>query len=276
MTEGRLDRFVPEGRPTRIITFGRTVATEIDDRDVPLLAAAVAYYAFVSLIPFVLLTIVVGSALAGETVVQLALDATSELLTPAGQEVLETALEADAGRGGATAVGFTVLLWGSLRLFRSVDRAFSLIYGATSASILKQLRDASLVLVAIIVGMMALVVVGTAIARLPVPAIQGASVVGLWVALLVAFLPLYVMFPDVRVGVREALPGAVFAATGFTTLGTLFGIYTTVAGGYALYGALGGVLLFVTWLYFASLTVLFGAVLNAVLAGRVGDWRTRE
>lgn len=276
MSEGRLARLVPDGRSSRVVAFGRTFATEARERDVPLLAAAVAYYAFVSLIPLTLLAVVVGSVIAGDQIARFVQQATSELLTASGQEILGTALEADAGRGGATVAGFVVLLWGTLRLFRSVDRAFSLIYGSSAGSLLKQLRDAVAVLIAIAVGMMALVVVGTAIARLPVPRVQGASLVGLWVTLLVAFLPLYVMFPDVGVGFREAVPGAIFAATGFTALGTAFGLYTTVAGSYALYGVLGAVLLFVTWLYFASLAVLLGALLNAVLAGRVGEWRGAE
>lgn len=276
VSQGRLARLVPEGRPARALAFGRTFLTESRERDVSLLAAAVAYYGFVSMIPLALLAVVVGSMLAGEEIARFAQRTTGELLTPSGQELLGTALEADAGRGGATVAGFVVLLWGTLRLFRSVDRAFSLIYGSTAGSLPKQLRDAVAVLVAITVGLMALVVVGTAIARLPVPSVQGAGLAGLWMTLLVVFLPLYVLFPGVGVGFREALPGAAFAATGFTALGTAFGFYTTVAGNYALYGFLGVVLLFVTWLYFASLAVLMGALLNAVLAGRVGDWRSEE
>lgn len=34
---------------------------------------------------------------------------------------------------------------------------------------------------------------------------------------------------------------------------------------------IGGVLVVVTWLYFASIVVLLGAALNAVLADRIAD-----
>ena len=54
---------------------------------------------------------------------------------------------------------------------------------------------------------------------------------------------------------------------GWTALATGFSLYAAVAGGFQLYGVIGGVLLLVTWFYFAGNVLLVGAVLNAVLAG---------
>ncbi|MFQ3293598.1 MAG: membrane protein [Halobacteriales archaeon] len=68
---------------------------------------------------------------------------------------------------------------------------------------------------------------------------------------------------------REALPGTVTVAIGWTLLGGAFSWYATTAGNFALYGVLGGVLLLLTWLYFGAMLVILGAVLNAVIAGRV-------
>jgi len=75
--------------------------------------------------------------------------------------------------------------------------------------------------------------------------------------LVVACFPIYYLFPDTTLTVREALPGAVFAAVGWTLLTT----------GSQLYGVIGGVLLLVTWVYFAGQLLLVGASLNAVLSG---------
>ena len=91
---------------------------------------------------------------------------------------------------------------------------------------------------------------------------------GLVVGLTVAFLPLYHLLPGEDVSVREALPGAVLAAVGWTLLQTGFRVYAAGAAGYETYGVLGGTLLLVTFLYVGAPLLLVGVVLNAVLAGR--------
>jgi hypothetical protein len=91
------------------------------------------------------------------------------------------------------------------------------------------------------------------------------------VVLTVAFFPMYVVFPDVDVTFREAAPGAAFAALGWTALAAGFGLYASNVGNFALYGLFGAALLLVTWLYLASIVIILGGVLNAVLGGRSAD-----
>jgi len=259
-------------RVERAVALARTVYDANQRLDVGFLAAAVAYYAFVSLIPLALLSFAVASAVGDGVLVAGAADALGGLLAPEGQSLLTTALEGEAGRGGATVAGVAVLLWSGLRLLRGLDRAFSRVYGEATESLPEQLRDAAVVLVATLGGIAGMAVVGALVALLPVLSpLRGAGVVVLWATLVVAFLPLYALFPDAEVSPRAALPGAAVAATAFVALGSLFGAYTAVAGGFAVYGALGAVLLLVTWLYFGSLAVVYGAVLNAVLAGELAD-----
>lgn len=62
------------------------------------------------------------------------------------------------------------------------------------------------------------------------------------------------------------LAGTVFAAVGWTILQGRFQLYAASAAQYQAYGAVGGVILFVTWLYLAGMLILFGAVLNVVVA----------
>jgi len=187
-------------------------------------------------------------------------------LTPAASVLLVDALTSATGRGGATVVGVTLSIWGALKVFRGVDVAFSQIYGTQNvASFLGNLRDA----------LAALVGIGVALAGFAVVASLGA-IFGVTVALsglallpilVVAFLPLYYLFPDTEVTVREIVPGTVVAAGGWTVLAMGFGVYASLAGGFQVYGVIGGVLLLVTWFYFAGQILLVGAALNAVLAG---------
>jgi membrane protein len=88
--------------------------------------------------------------------------------------------------------------------------------------------------------------------------------------LTVAFLPMYYIFPDEVVSVREVVPGALVAATGWTALSLGFQFYVG-ATSTASYGIVGAVILLITWLYFGGLVLLVGAAVNAVLAGRSED-----
>jgi membrane protein len=82
--------------------------------------------------------------------------------------------------------------------------------------------------------------------------------------LALALLPVYYVLPPVDVSLREVLPGAIVAAVGWVLLQAGFGVYATTAGRYGAYGIVGAILLFVTWLYFASIVVLVGGAVNAV------------
>lgn len=86
---------------------------------------------------------------------------------------------------------------------------------------------------------------------------------------MVVFLPLYYLFPDTGVEVREVLAGAVFAALGWTVLGGLFRLYAMYVSGVSVYGLLGAVLLVLAWLYLGALLLLLGAAVNAVRSGHV-------
>ena len=179
----------------------------------------------------------------------------------------------------APAVGVAVLLWSGLKLFRGMDVAFSTIYRSPfPTGIVDQVRDGVVTLGAVGVGIAATVAIGALIAAPDISfVVGGVDLVGVLgtVALLAgltgAFLPLYYVLPDDDVSVREALPGAAFAAVGWTALQTGFRYYTEFAGSYEAYGVLGAVLLLVTFLYFGGLVLLVGVVLNAVLADRIDE-----
>jgi len=233
------------------------------------LAAATAYYAFVSVFPLVLLVIAIGSLLGGDALAEAVLAAVSDVLSPSGRDVLRDALASGAGRGEATVVGVGVLFWSGLRVFRGLTLAFGTVYGTNEATtFLRQLRNAALALVSLGFGVVAVVVGSVALSRTGVVLPGVAQPIGIVLALTVVLLPLYVVVPDVPVGIREAIPGALTVAIGWTLLSVLFRLYAGNAGQFDVYGVVGGVLLFVTWLYFGATILLLGAVVNAVLAGQ--------
>ncbi len=248
-------------------TFREIVITVRDNR-ISFLAASFAYYAFVSILPILLLTFVLVSTLRGEELARLVLRRVTTL-TPTGSDIIRDALTGSTGRLELSVISFLALVWSAVKVFRSLDYAFSRIYDATNdPSLVEQLRDGIVVFAAMTVAAVLLVVVSIPTeflsAWLPLGGLL--DQVELFVGLLLAFFPLYYLLPPVRVSVLEALPGTVVAAGGWLVLQVVFGVYAEHATRYATYGALGGVLLFVVWLYVAGLLLLVGASVNAVLS----------
>jgi len=258
-----------DDRIENAVSLARRTVVATRDAEVSFLAAAVAYYAFVSLVPLLLLALAIATTFGGEAFARDVVDQAGTLLTSSGQDVAFEALSTSSGRGGATVVSLLVLAWSGLRLFRGLDKAFAYVYDAEEpGTLLDELRDAATVLFSVGVGVVAVVGVSTleAVASGPVADVVGP--LSLVVVLIVFFLPLYYVLPDVDLSVREVLPGTVAVAIGWTVLGAVFSWYATTAANFALYGVLGGVLLLLTWLYFGAMLVIVGAVLNAVIAGR--------
>jgi membrane protein len=248
------------------ITVARSVRNEMQEKQVTFLAGSIAYHAFISLLPLLLLAFIAFAAI-GSTNLQTQVISFARSLSPEVGNLAETTLESEQGRASASIVGILTLTWGALKLFRGLDTAFSEIYAAeTDDSILDQVRDGLIVLFAIGFAVIATIVAGTLLALFPaVPFIELLNPIVLIVALVIAFFPMYYLFPGVETTPRGVLPGTVFAAVGWTALQGLFQIYVQVVGSSAS-GVLGAVLLLVTWLYFSGLVLLIGAVLNAVLS----------
>jgi len=252
---------------TRAVSVGRAVVRTVREEEVSFLAAGIAYYMFVSLLPLLLLTLVVGTLAGGEAFAERIVAAAGDVLSPTASTLLEDALTSGAGRGGATVLGVGVTLWSALKVFRGLDTAFGRVYGTDGPdSILGELVDGLAALGGISIALVGLGVIGALGTVLGVQVALGG--LALVPVLAVAFLPLYYLFPDQEMTIREAVPGAVFAGVGWTLLGTGFNVYASQADSYQVYGVIGAVLLLVTWFYFAGQVLLVGAAVNAALVDR--------
>ena len=255
----------------RVVIALTNIAEIAKDRDLTFLAAGFAFYAFVSLIPLVLLALVVGSIVGGERVAEQLVLVAGDFLPEAGEALVVEALTTESGRAEATVVAVAVSSWGALKVFRGLSLSFDRIYGSEAVdSILEQIRDGVLVIGVIAVALA--LMIGVGIAMRIAPDVLPAGVPIGWLLLLTGlvgvFVPMYIILPPIAVSFREALPGASFAAIGWLVLQAGFQLYAANAGRYAAYGAVGAMILFVTWLYFAGIVILLGAAINVALAPR--------
>lgn len=256
------------------MAFGtvRSILELVKEQNVTFLAASVAYYAFISVIPLLLLALAIGSLLGGEAFAQQIVSTAQGQLSGQGATVVEQALTASSGRAGASVASIVALTWSALKVFRGMDLAFDEVYGLQAdTGLVGQVKDGLIVLAT--VGLAAVLMIGLGVvlgqaAQFGIPFIGVIGYVALVAGLVAVFMPLYYVMPPVEMTAREALPGTIVAAVGWLVLQVGFQIYAANAGDYAAYGLLGAVLLFLTWLYFAAVLVLVGAVVNVVLAGR--------
>lgn len=157
-------------------------------------------------------------------------------------------------------------------MFRGLDTAFSRLYDTgRHEGFIEKTVDGLIVIGGIAIATVAMFLAGTVYALFPqLPFMNVINLVLLTIALAIAFIPIYYVFPDVDVSLLEILPGAIVAAIGWTLLQILFQIYASFSSTAELYGVLGGILLLITWLYFGALVLLLGAATNVVLSARTG------
>lgn len=256
------------------VDIGRAVVEEVQENEATFLAASIAYYAFVSLIPLLAFVFIAATVIGGQDLANQIVAESGEYLAPSGQDALEDAITAETGRSGATIASLTVLLWSALKLFRGLDTAFSIVYDSgLDKSIVGQVANALIVFFSILLAVGGMLALGAVFALLPaIPFIGYVTPLFALVALSVVFLPMYYFMPDIdAMTVRDAIPGAILAGAGWATLNSLFGVYASNAGQYDAYGVIGAVLLLLTWLYIGGVLIILGAILNSVLMNRDND-----
>ncbi len=250
-----------------IVTTVRTIVTLGREKEISFLAGSIAFFAFVSLIPAMVLVLAVGALVGGEGFAVALVQLVESALSEEGSEVLTAALENTTGLAGASIAGLVVLAWSALKVFRALDIAFDRIYAVeTRSSIIRQLLNGAIVALAIGTALALLVLVRATLMWLEVPFAGVLSSILLIGGLVLVLTPMYYVMPPVRVSLRHVLPGSLTAVVGLFILQQVFQVYAANAAQYQAYGFIGAVLLFLLWLYFGATVILMGVVVNAALS----------
>ncbi len=160
-------------------------------------------------------------------------------------------------------------------------RASNSIYEIEEGRPFWKLRPLQIFVTLILVLMLALVVVGLVVSGPLAEAIGsaiglGSTAVTAWqwakwpvllVMVMVMLAILYYASPNAKLpGFKWISPGSILAVVVWILASVLFAFYVANFGSYSkTYGALGGVITFLVWMWITNLAVLFGAELNAEL-----------
>jgi membrane protein len=247
-------------------------------------AAALTYYAVLSLFPAIIAMIsILGLVVDPATITRVITDVVSQLGPKSAVDTFKGPIDQiSSNRSGALLgliLGIAAALWTASGYVGAFMRASNAIYGREEGRPFYILRPFQLLVTLILVLMAALVVLSLIVTGPVASAIGnavglGSAAVTAWniakwpVMLVVVMLMLAILYwssPNAKpAGFRWVSPGSVLAVVVWIVASAAFAFYVANFGSYnKTYGALGGVIVFLVWMWITNLAVLLGAEVNA-------------
>ena len=282
-----------------LLTLLKDTGLRWNDDNCLRLGAALAYYAVFSIFPLLLVAVtVVGFVLGHDPGTRAKLldavaNATSPEFRTLFDETLRNMQTHETARGVGALIGVVTLLVGASAVFSELETTLNQIWRvkteskgvwATVVDLVKGKALAFAVVVGTAIALLASLVLSAALSSIDQTvegAVPGAMThVTVWLVAeavgSIGFLTLVltVMFrliPQTAVQWRDVLGGALLTALLFTASKRLLAWYLGHLGSYAAYGAVGGFLGLLTWVYLASLFLFYGAEFTRLYAERYGS-----
>ena len=252
--------------------------------------AAIAFYTVTSIAPVLLIVVAVAGLAFGRDAAQNAISTQlSGLMGQQTADVLQSAVASAAGKSSgilATIIGVATLIATASGVFGEMQSALNAIWKAkpqtTTVSRLIQARATSLGLVAVLAFLLIVSLAVSAgltafgnyldsivpIGKLILPILNFAVSLAL---LAVLFAAIYKVLPDRRLQWRDVVIGAVVTAVLFTIGKTLIGWYLGSSAVASSYGAAGGLIVLLLWVYYSVQVFLLGAEFTKIYANRHGS-----
>jgi len=245
-------------------------------------AAALTYYAILSIFP-ALIVLVAILGLAGDSATNAVLDNIRELGPGPAQDIVSGAIRQIASSQGTAGVvfvlGLVAALWSASGYVGAFSRASNVIYETEEGRPFWKLRPLQVGMTLVLLLLVALSAIAVVISG-PLTAqvgklfgIEGAAVtifnIAKWpVIVLIVITMLAILYygaPNVRhPGFRWITPGGVLAVLLWIAASAGFAVYVANFASYnKTYGSLGGVIVFLVWLWISNVAVLLGAEMNA-------------
>ncbi len=254
--------------------------TGFADDKAPKLSAALAYNTIFSLPPMLLLIIVVGGTFYGEQAItgQLFGELKEFVGDDTAMQIQEVMSKINFQKNStiATIISVIILVMGATGIFVEIQDSLNMIWGVRAKAkkgfvkiLLSRLLSftmiigfgflliVSLILNAVILGFSDFIL--KQLPFIPVNMIGIVNTVFTFTVLLVLFMAIFKMLPDVKIRWKQVLPGAIVTTLLFFFGKYLIGLYISGNTMASLYGAAGSVIVLLLWIYFSAFILYFGA-----------------
>lgn len=264
---------------------------EASSDNLGLIAAGVAFYGFLAIVPLLAATLLTYGIFAEPRTVLGHIEALTHIVPEAaaasvGEQLLRLSISSDSAKGWGVLVSLTIALFGACNGAGAIIIALNIAYEEDEKRGFVRLNLVALALtIAAVAGAIfsafALAALGAAIGAETGGAASGAIKVVTYalitLAAACAAATLYRFGPSRRAAKWVWLsPGSLFSGVAWLGLTAGFGAYARYIGKFdATYGSLGAIVALLTWLYLASYVLLFGAELNSELEHQTGEDSTR-
>ena len=237
------------------------------------LAAMVAYFALLSFVPLVFLSLsLLGLAHRADASDFLVRELNRAFPGSSLKSILSLVHRVQDNAATLGIIGGIGLLWSSLSLFSALESAFNIVYGRPNRPFLRGKGLAAAVMTATVTTLFASLVVGALgveVLKRYAPGFAGsgvaAYVLSIAVSLLGVFffvLAVYRLLTNAPLTVRDALPGAVMAAIVLEASFQVLPVFVRLADVNPTLRVLGGPAILLLWLYVMANVIVFGAELN--------------
>lgn len=284
--EGRRRDYRPTGASAGTSLFAtlKRTFTEFSEDNLSDWAASLTYYGLLALFPAIIALVGLLGLLGDphsttKTVTQIVtkIGPKSAAQTFAGPIKSITAHRATAGIVGLA--GLIAALWSASSYVGAFMRASNVIYETPEGRPVWKLRPLQMLVTLIMVVLLALVAIsvvltGPIVTAVAKPIGVSSTAVDIWdiakwpvllIVVITMFAVLFYAAPNVKLaGFRWVTPGALFAVVVWLIASALFAFYVANFSSYdKTYGTLGGVVIFLVWMWLTNTALLLGMELNA-------------
>jgi membrane protein len=266
-------------------TFKRTLV-EFRADDLTDWAAALTYYAVLSIFPSLLVLIALLGLLGQYPQTSDALLGIVAQVGPSSavdtfRGPIEEVVKAKGGAGALLGFGLVGAIWSASGYVGAFFRAANVVYETREGRPFWKLRPLQILVTIVLTMLLALVAIAIVLTGTLAHAVGdaiglGSSAVTIWnwlkwpvlLAIVAGMIAaLYYIAPNVKQpGLRWITPGSAVALVTWIVASGLFGLYVSQFGSYnKTYGTLGGVIVFLVWLWVSNLALLFGLEFDAEL-----------
>lgn len=275
--EGAMDVEYPKGG-----LIGKTVGIvrRISTLNIPLHAANTGFFLILSFFPalLLLLGLLRYTPLKINTLLGLLEGLVPDALLPEAEYLILSTYESASGT--LLGVSAATALWSASRGIWGLGKGLNAVYGVREERSWLRTRCLSVVytfgFLLVLVLTLVIHVFGSRLAaRLavsPVPIFRFLAqlrLIPLVPVQTVLFTAMFMALPNRHDRFRDSLPGAVLCSVGWLVFSELFSLYVEYFPSYAnVYGSVYAVALSMLWLYFCVMILLYGGLLNRVLAER--------
>ncbi len=246
--------------------------------------AALTYYAVLSLFPALLVLVsLIGLFADPARVTKVLTDTISQLGPSTAADTFQGPIASLTGSRGTAGVMFIVgvasALWAASGYVSAFADASNAVYDVEEGRPFWKLKPLQLAVTFVAILLTALVALALVLSGPIVGALGGSLGISdmaltawsyaKWPAMIVIVLAIFALLyytgPNAKVrGVRHLMAGALLALGVWIVASLLFALYVSKFGSYdKTYGTLGGVVVFLVWLWVTNMAILLGAEFNA-------------